>query len=146
MTDFNTDEWLASYDTPSQQDPLTHDTCLLRYVKHHTYLFQGKFPKLVIQFDIVSGKHEGEAAEVHYNVIKIWGKRRFKVGKRCKFTKDFYRLFTSEPKHRADEFPIQPFRHATIEAQVSKVTHDREDALPAQLQWLLVDKMLRVKP
>lgn len=126
-------------------EPNTYD---LVYHHHETILYQGKQPKLVVWFKIVSC---GPAFETilprYYNLAAIKGQPRkngrIKPGRASDFVREYALLF-GLPK-RLDRIPMDRFRDAVILGKVRTVKTDyRQRSTPQPLQYSVVAELLQV--
>jgi hypothetical protein len=111
-------------------------------------MFQGKAPKLILNFTIVShGADYGKKVPRYYNVAKIIGKPqqggRFKVSKKGDFLREYLTLFHYEGG-RLDRLPMSRFNGLTIKAEIGTVKHSRGKDIPAPLQYSKVLRLIKV--
>ena len=117
---------------------------LVRYRSHATAnMFGGG--RLIVRFEIVSGKYSGVQIENFYpvNLIGEVGKGGgFSVTRRSFFFRDFVRATNHAPE-RLDRMPLTRLRGRTITARVKTVIKDHErDLLPESCQYSRISKLL----
>ncbi len=133
-------------DLPPLVRPGFHDVMLDGF--QTALMFQGKAPKLIMDFTIVShGKDYGKRVSRYYNVAKIIGKPqregRFKVSKKGDFLREYLTLFQYAGS-RLDRLPMSPFNGVTIKAEIETVKHSRGKVIPEPLQYSKVAELIKV--
>ena len=116
----------------------------VRYKSHATAkMFNSG--RLIVRFEVVSGKYSGVQIENFYpvNLIGEVGKGGgFSVTRRSFFFRDFVRATNHLPE-RLDRMPLSRLRGRTILARVKTVTKDHErDLLPECCQYSRISKLL----
>lgn len=117
----------------------------LSYRHHHTWLYMGRYPKLVILFRISSnGEHFDKPIFAYYNVRKINGQPRkngqFTVGWRSDFMMD-YSICFGTPR-RKDRIPMDRFRDHLVTGKLRTVTHNRnQKKYPEGLEYSVVGEL-----
>jgi hypothetical protein len=111
-------------------------------------MFQGKAPKLIMNFAIVShGEDFGKRVPRYYNVAKIIGKPqsegRFKVSRKGDFLREYLTLFHYSGS-RLDRLPMSRFSGVTIKAEIKTVKHSRGKDIPELLQYSKVARLIKV--
>jgi hypothetical protein len=121
----------------------------MAYASHHTWIFMGRQPKVVIRFCVIDpGEYFGVIIPAYYNVQRTIGKRqrngRFKASKRSNLVRDFYRVFPKEPLVRLDRLPLTKLNTTTVIATVHTVTRDfTQRDLPEVIQYSIVKSIDR---
>jgi len=111
----------------------------VRMVEFKTWLMLGRYPKLVLTFEIITqGEHFGIRLPRFYNVKRIIGRAerggRFKVGWRSAFLADYARLFGLP--QRLDRIPMSRFREMAVVAKVETVRTDvQQRPIPRDLRY-----------
>ena len=112
-------------------------------------MFQGKAPKLIMYFKIVSmGKDFEKVLPRYYNVSRVIGKPqkegRFIVGKKGDFLREYLTLFR-HPANRLDRLPMSLFSNVIILGEVKTVKFSRGQPIPEQLQYSKIARLIKVK-
>lgn len=141
-----TGEFQVADDLPPLVSPGPYELMLGDF--YTALMFQGRAPKLILNFTIVSpGKHYGTKVPRYYNVSKIIGKPqkggRFKVGKKGDFLREYLTLFHYDGG-RLDRLPMSRFQGVVILGQVETVKFARGKNIPKPLQYSKVSNLIRV--
>ena len=118
----------------------------LSYRHHATWLYMGRFPKIVITFRIADlGEHFDKPILAYYNPKKIVGKPRknghFHAGWRSRFMWDYSMCF-GKPE-RKDRISMCRFKEHIVMAKVRTVTHNRDQKkYPEGLEYSIVGELL----
>lgn len=121
----------------------------LAYQHHATWLYMGRFPKVVVTFRIFDMcEHHGKQVLAYYNPSKIHGKPRrnglFNAGWRSRFMWDYSACF-GKPK-RKDKIPMCRFKNHIVTGKVRTVTPNRDQrTYPDGLQYSIVGELTGVK-
>ena len=117
----------------------------LSYQHYKTWLYQGRYPKVVVAFRIFDlGEHNDKPVMAYYNA-KIKGKPRkngqFTAGWRSRLMWDYAQCF-GKPA-RKDRITMSRFKHHLVKAQVRTVTHNSgQKKYPSGLEYSVVDELL----
>ena len=118
------------------------------YLRHET-AFIFKSPKVFIHFRIHGGDYDGEKLFRAYRVKELRGKPRKGGGIKLRHSSELYRQLvrlTPSQKERPDRISLQRLRGCLLRVSVRTVTKDsRQRALPAALQYSVVDEMLAIE-
>lgn len=110
-------------------------------------MFQGKAPKLICYFTIVSTGDFGKRVPRFYNVKRIIGNPskggRFQAAATGDLAREFYSL-TGYGGNRLDRLPMTLMNGLTIQAEIETVTHARGRAIPEPLQYSKVARLIKV--
>ncbi len=133
-------------DLPPLVRPGLHEVMLDNF--QTALMFQGKAPKLIMNFAIVShGEDFGKRVPRYYNVAKIIGKPQregqFKVSKKGDFLREYLTLFQYAGS-RLDRLPMSRFNGVTIKAEIKTVKHSRGKDIPEPLQYSKVARLIKV--
>ena len=121
----------------------------LCYQYHETWKYQGKYPKVVFWFKIVSiGEHFEKLLPRYFNVRRIIGKPskngRFVPGRSSDFLLEYCNLFPRRFS-RLDRIPLSLLENELILATTRTVTTNREQRnLPDLLKYSVIDRWLRL--
>lgn len=142
----NAADFLIEDDLPPLIPPGTYNMMLESY--QTALMFQGKAPKLILWFRIVShGKAFGERLPRYYNVKNLVGNAqingRFKVSPKGDFLREYFSLFRVDVK-RLDRLPMSHFHGVTIQAEIKTVKQARGKDIPKPLRYSKVDRLLKV--
>ena len=116
------------------------------YRHHATWLYMGRFPKIVVTFRIADlGEHFDKPILAYYNPSKIVGKPRknghFHAGWRSRFMWDYTACF-GKPI-RKDRISMCRFKEHLVRAKVRTVTHNRDQKqYPEGLEYSIVSELL----
>lgn len=135
-----------SDELPPRLDPGTHSVMLDHF--YTALMFQGKAPKLVLVFTIVSpGPAYGAKLPRYYNVKRIIGRPqtggRFHPSATSDFAREFYTLFDYGGR-RLDRLPMTNFDGKVIQANIATVTRARGQRIPEPLQYSKISKLIKV--
>jgi len=118
------------------------------YLRHET-AFIFKSPKVFIHFRIEGGEYHGMKLYRAYRVKELRGKPRKGGGIKLRHSQELYRQFVrmaSNHVERPDRISLQRLRGCLIKISVRTVATDsRQRALPAALQYSVVDEMLSIE-
>jgi len=133
-------------DLPPLVRPGFHDVMLDDF--RTALMFQGKAPKLILSFAIVShGDDFGKRIPRYYNVARIIGKPqlggRFKVSKKGDFLREYLSLFHYDGG-RLDRLPMSRFSGVVIRAEIVTVKHSRGKEIPGPLQYSKIARLINV--
>ena len=142
MSDFEVED-----DLPPLVRPGYHDLTLDSF--QTAMMFQGKAPKLIMHFRIVSfGDDFEKIVPRYYNVSRIIDKPqkggRFKASKKGDFLREYLTLFGSNVR-RLDRLPMTQFKDVIIQGEIETVKRSRNRDIPELLQYSKVAKLIKVK-
>jgi len=118
----------------------------LSYRHHATWLYMGRFPKVVVTYRIADmGEHFDKPILGYYNASKIVGKPRknghFSAGWRSRLMWD-YAICFGKPA-RKDRISMCRFKEHLVLGKVRTVTHNRDQkAYPDGLSYSVVGELL----
>lgn len=111
-------------------------------------MFQGKAPKLICIFAIVSsGEDHGKRIPRYYNVKRIKGKPSVRGAFQATATGDFAREFytlTNYGGRRLDRLPMTLLEGLTIRCEIETVTSARGREIPEPLQYSKISRLIKV--
>ena len=134
-------------DLPPLVKPGVYD---LAFVSYSTaMMFQGKAPKLIMNFKIVSfGEYFEAELTRYYNIARIIGKPqqsgRFQCGKKGAFVREYMTLFTGRV-NRLDRIPMSAYQNVIIEGKVTSVTRSQGKDIPKELQYSVISDLRKLK-
>ncbi len=115
------------------------------YLKHETWIYKGKQPKLTITFAIQDfGEFYLKSICAHYNLSRLKGKPRrnghFTTGWSSDFMFDYSNVF--EAPTRKDRISMCRFRNVFVKVTTRTVTKNRDQReYPESLRYSVVDRM-----
>ena len=121
----------------------------LKLVSHATVI-QFKTPRLALKFSIVDyNEYHGTVLYRYYNVVKLTSKAGTKGSCKHKargdFMIDYCTLLPNQHITRLDRVPMEPLYQTVIVGKVRTVKRNNQQrVLPEQLQYSVVDSLLRV--
>ena len=111
-------------------------------------MFQGKAPKLICTFTIVShGEDHGKQVPRYYNVKRIKGKPALRGAFQAAATGDFAResyTLTNYGGRRLDRLPMTLLESLMIRCEIETVTSARGREIPEQLQYSKISRLIKV--
>jgi hypothetical protein len=116
------------------------------YKWHTTWLFKGRYPKVVITFVIQDyGEHFEKEINAYYIVKSLKGKPRkrgsFSAGWKSNFMLDYTTLY-GKPE-RKDRFNMSNFNNGFVKIEVRTVKKNRDQReYPESLQYSVVSRIL----
>ncbi len=122
----------------------------LAFIDYKTaMMFQGKAPKLMMNFRIVTfGEYFETELNRYYNVQRIIGQPqrhgRFKCSAKGDFLREYMTLFTGKA-NRLDRIPMSNFENVIIEGRVNTVKRSRGKDIPTELQYSVITELRGLK-
>ena len=116
------------------------------YMRHVTWLFKGRYPKVVITFSIQDfGEFYLREINAYYNVRRIVGKPskngHFVLGWKSNLMLDISNIFGPQP--RMDRISMCRFNKKLIKVQTKTVKYNRDQReYPENMHYSVVCKML----
>lgn len=112
---------------------------------YRSALMFGKQAKLILNFRIIGGEHDGTVVAKFYNVKRLKSKAgrncAFTVGRHSDYTRDYVRLH-GHPS-RWDRMPMRAWRNSVYLIDVTTVTTDyQQRTVPKSLQYSRVARII----
>lgn len=133
-------------DLPPKVKPGIYDLAFIDYKT--AMMFQGKAPKLIMSFRIITyGKYFETELTRYYNIQRIIGRpqRRgpFKCSAKGDFLREYMTLFTGKV-NRLDRIPMSNFENVIIEGRVDTVKRSRGKEIPKELQYSVITELRKL--
>ncbi len=137
---------LYSNDLPNDKPILVPDGLYtVSYVQHATWLYMGRYPKIVVTFSIQDfGEFNLNHLNAYYNAKQLKGKPKkgghFSAGWKSAFMLDYATCF--ETPKRNDRISMCRFNSVLVQAKVRTVTHNRtQREYPEGMQYSVIDQL-----
>lgn len=117
----------------------------LAFVSYETKsMFRGKANKLYLHFKVMDMGPAFEAELVAYYNLQWVNGKKWKVGFKSNFLRDYVRLFDEVPD-RLDRIPMTRFKEHLIKAKVKTVTHGADQKpIHKLLQYSVIQELIEL--